>query len=94
MSHSTLHIPGEVQRVRPFTTDNVNTSCCEQGNVKILILQGQGGHTNAKGRLGTSSGELWKPDSVCLTLSLFVDLFFSADQIKLGMSSGFQLKLM
>lgn len=28
-----------------------------------------------KGRVGISSKELWKPHSVFLTLSLFVDLF-------------------
>lgn len=61
---------------------------------KSSFYRGKGGTQMTKGRLGTSSGELWKPDSVFLTLSLFVDLFFSADQIKLGMSSGFQLKLM
>lgn len=66
LSHSTLHIPGEVQRVRPFTTDNVNTSCCEQGNVKILILQGQGGHTNDQGQ---AWDQLWRALEAWLCMS-------------------------
>lgn len=69
MSRSTLHIPGEVH---PFTTVNVNTSFYEWGNVNILTLLGQGGHTNDQGQ---GWHRLWKPDSLFLTLSLFVDLF-------------------
>lgn len=50
LSHSTLHIRGEVQRVHPFTNDNVNTSFYEWGNVNILVLQGKGQHISDQGQ--------------------------------------------
>lgn len=64
-----------MKSVHPFPNDSVNTSGYEWGNANILVLQGKGGHPTDQGQAGSSSKELWQPDSVLLTLSLFVDLF-------------------
>ena len=39
------------------------------------FYRGKGGTQMTKDRVGMSSKELWKPNAVFLTLSLFVDLF-------------------